>query len=117
MGHRPRRNLRPRPDAELVADPLDMALSGPFGDEQTLGYLLVGHAGRHHGGHLAFATAQRTRVRRCVNGLAGPTGGVIERLRRGHGQRVGPDLVASARPELLADALGALVDLVDPGRP
>src|SRR6267143_1986739 len=34
VGHGPRRDLRPRPDAELVADPLYVAFGGSLRDEQ-----------------------------------------------------------------------------------
>src|SRR5256885_10134395 len=62
VGHGPRRDLRPRPDAELVADPLHVAFGGSLRDEQALRYLLVGHPPCDHPGNLAPAAAQPTRI-------------------------------------------------------
>src|SRR5256885_17262867 len=55
--HGPHGNLRSRADAELVADPLQVALDGAFGDEQLLGDGAAGHARRNHRCDLSLATA------------------------------------------------------------
>src|SRR5256885_5638384 len=62
VGHGPGRDLRPRPDAELVADPLHVAFGGSLPGEAGPRYLPVGHPPRAHRRYLALAAAPRARV-------------------------------------------------------
>src|SRR5256714_7564689 len=54
----PGHDLRPRGEAELVQDVLDVALHGPLADHQPGGDLPVGHALRDQLGHLLLARGE-----------------------------------------------------------
>src|SRR3954467_1529520 len=54
VGRDPARALQPRVDAELVEDAREVALDGPFGDEQTAGDLGVGRTLGDERGDLHF---------------------------------------------------------------
>src|SRR5258708_26380905 len=82
MRDRPGRDFGARPNAELVSNALDVALCGPLGDEQAVGDLPVGPAGRDHRDDLAFPFAQGTPSRRRLCLRLAFAKRVLQRARR-----------------------------------
>lgn len=65
----PSRYCRAGAEAELGADTIDMALDGPFRQEELVGNLAIGHIVGNRFGDFEFTPAKRSGASRCLGEL------------------------------------------------